>query len=295
MVRKRSTGWLLLAPSLVLMVLAGFIPFVYVAWTAFQRWNLNAVVRDPVFNGLDNVRRLVFDERVLDATRLTLLFAVWVVGSELMIGYGLARLLMRKFPGRQLFRTIHTVPLLVAPIAVGAAWRVLLVPGLGPLPYYLDRWFGWRVDIGTSDRTAFAALVIVDIWHWTPFVTLTLLAGLSALPVEPFEAARVDGASALKTFWYITAPMLKPVLIATTFIRLMDAMRLVDEAVMLTKGGPGDATRFLGLQLVRIVFENNDYGYGGTVSLFALYITLVVSWALYTVATGMKRTRASGG
>jgi multiple sugar transport system permease protein len=294
-VRKRSTGWLLLAPSLVLMVLAGFIPFVYVTWTAFQRWNLNAVVRDPVFNGLDNVRRLVFDERVLHATRLTLEFAVWVVGSELVIGYGLARLLMRRFPGRQLFRTIHTVPLLVAPIAVGAAWRVLLVPGLGPLPHYLERWFGWHIDIGTSDRTAFAALVIVDIWHWTPFVTLTLLAGLSALPVEPFEAARVDGASAPKTFWYITVPMLKPVLIAVTFIRLMDAMRLVDEAVMLTKGGPGDATRFLGLQLVRIVFENNDYGYGGTVSLFALYITLVVSWALYTVTTGIKRARANGG
>ena len=250
------------------MVLAGFIPFVYVTWTAFQRWNLNAVVRDPVFNGLDNVRRFVFDERVLHATRLTLEFAV---------------------------RTIHTVPLLVAPIAVGAAWRVLLVPGLGPLPHYLERWFGWHIDIGTSDRTAFAALVIVDIWHWTPFVTLCLLAGLSSLPVEPFEAARVDGASALKTFWYITVPMLKPVLIAVTFIRLMDAMRLVDEAVMLTKGGPGDATRFLGLQLVRIVFENNDYGYGGTVSLFALYITMVVSWALYTVTTGIKRTRASGG
>ena len=126
------------------MVLAGFIPFVYVAWTAFQRWNLNAVVNDPVFNGLDNVRRLVFDERVLHATGLTLRFAVWVVGSELLIGYGLARLLMRKFPGRQVFRTIHTVPLLVAPIAVGAAWRLLLVPGLGPLPYYLERWFGWR-------------------------------------------------------------------------------------------------------------------------------------------------------
>ena len=161
-----------------------------------------------------------------------------MVGSELLIGYGLARLLMRRFPGRQIFRTIHTVPLLVALIAVGAAWRVLLVPGLGPLPHYLERWFGWHIDIGTSDRTAFAALVIVDIWHWTPFVTLCLLAGLSALPVEPFEAARVDGASAPKTFWYITVPMLKPVLIAVTFIRLMDAMRLVDEAVMLTKEDP---------------------------------------------------------
>src|SRR6266508_2207127 len=113
MVRKRSTGWLLLAPSLVLMVLAGTVPFVYVAWTAFHRWNLNAVCRDAVFNGLDNVRRLVFDER--------LLFAVWAVGMQLVIGYALARLLMRKFPGRPLFRTIHTVPLLVAPIAVGAA------------------------------------------------------------------------------------------------------------------------------------------------------------------------------
>ena len=293
--RKRSTGWLLLAPSHVLMALAGFVPFVYVAWTAFHRWNLNAVTRDSVFNGLDNVRRLVSDERVLDATRATVLFAAWAVGSQLIIGYALARLLMRRFPGRQLFRTIHTIPLLVAPIAVGATWRIMLVPGLGPLPHYLDKWFGWDIDIGTSGSTAFVSLVLVDLWHWTPFVTLSLLAGLSALPVEPFEAARVDGASAMRTLWHITLPMLKPIIIATTFIRLMDALRLVDEALMLTKGGPGDSTRFLGLQLVRIVFENNDYGYGGTVSLFALYITLVICWALYTVTTGIKRSRAAGG
>lgn len=293
--RKRSTGWLLLAPSLVLMVLAGLVPFVYVAWTAFHRWNLNAVTRDAVFNGLDNVRRLVHDERVLDATRTTVLFAVYAVGSQLVIGYGLARLLMRRFPGRQLFRTVHTIPLLVAPIAVGATWRILLVPGLGPLPHYLEQWFGWHVDLGTSGTVAFWSLVLVDLWHWTPFVTLSLLAGLSALPVEPFEAARVDGAPAWRILWHITLPMLKPVLIATAFIRLMDALRLVDEAAMLTKGGPGDSTRFLGLQLVRIVFENNDYGYGGTVSLFALYVTLVISWALYTVTTGIKRQRAHGG
>lgn len=293
--RKRSTGWLLLAPSLVLMTLAGLVPFVYVAWTAFHRWNLNGITRDSVFNGLDNVRRLVTDDRILDATRSTVLFAAWAVGSQLIIGYALARLLMRKFPGRQLFRTIHTIPLLVAPIAVGATWRILLVPGLGPVPHYLEKWFGWHIDIGTSGTTAFTTLVIVDLWHWTPFVTLSLLAGLSALPVEPFEAARVDGASALRTLWHITLPMLKPVLIATTFIRLMDALRLVDEALMLTKGGPGDSTRFLGLQLVRIVFENNDYGYGGTVSVFALYITLVISWALYTVTTSIKRSRTAGG
>lgn len=281
--RKQRTGWLLMAPTLILLTAVGFVPFVYVLVVSFFDWNLFGANPDPVFNGLDNFRRLVTDERVVDSLWKTLLFALWAVSSQLLLGYVLARLMLRDFPGKQLFRTIHTLPLLVAPIAVGAVWRLLVVPGLGPLPTYFENWFGYEFNLGTNATLAFILTVVMDIWHWTPFVTLTLLAGLGALPSEPFESALVDGANSLQTFFFVTLPLLKPVVIATTFIRLMDALRTVDEVLMLTGGGPSDSTRYLGLQITRIVFERSDYGYGSAVSVFALYVTILISWLLYTV------------
>ena len=124
----------------------------------------------------------------------------------------------------------------MAPIAVGATWRSH-VPGLGPIPYYLDRWFDIDLRLGMFAHQAFLTTVVMDIWHWTPLVTLTMLAGLAGLPKEPFEQAQVDGANRFQIFWYITLPMLRPVILTTVFIRLMDAMRTVDEVWMLTGGG----------------------------------------------------------
>ena len=107
----------------------------------------------------------------------------------------------------------------------------------------------------------------MDIWHWTPLVTLTLLAALASMPKEPFEQAQIDGANRFQIFWYITLPMMKPAILATVFIRMMDALRIVDEVWMLTGGGPGAATRYVGLYIWRVVFPKTDYGYGSAMSL----------------------------
>ena len=167
--------------------------------------------------------------------------------SELVLGYFLAQLLMRDFPLKGLFRTIHTLPLMVAPIAVGATWRLLTVPGLGPIPYYLERWFGIDYRLGIVPRSGVphhgdhGHLALDAARH------AHLLAGLAALPKEPFEQAQVDGANRFQIFWHITLPLLRPVILTTVFIRLMDALRTVDEVWMLTGGGPGAATRYIGL------------------------------------------------
>jgi multiple sugar transport system permease protein len=202
--------------------------------------------------------------------------------SEVILGYFLAQLLMRDFLLKGFFRTIHTLPLMVAPIAVGATWRLLTVPGLGPLPYYFDRWFGVTLQLGRFPSQAFATTVIMDVWHWTPLVTLTLLAGLTSMPKEPFEQAQIDGANRFQIFWHITLPLLRPAILATVFIRLMDALRTVDEVWMLTGGGPGSATRYIGLYIWRVVFPKTDYGFGSAMSLLTLYFTIVMCWLLYT-------------
>ena len=132
----------------------------------------------------------------------------------------------------------------------------------------------------------------MDIWHWTPLVTLTLLAALSSLPKEPFEQAQIDGASRFQTFWYITLPLLRPAILATVFIRLMDALRTVDEVWMLTGGGPAAATRYIGLYIWRVVFPKTDYGYGAAMSLITLYLTIVLCWLLYVGLVARRGQRS---
>jgi multiple sugar transport system permease protein len=290
--RNSTTGWLLIAPTLFILFLTGFLPFIYVLVVSFMDWNTFAQNPEPTYTGADNFRELVFDKAFLKSIWLTLKFTAFVLVSQLIIGFFLARMLLRNVPLKGLFRTIHTLPLMIAPIAVGATWRLLTVPGLGPIPHYLKQWFGIDYILSRFPDQAFATVVIMDIWHWTTLVTLTLMAGLSNLPEEPLEQARIDGASEWRIFWDITLAFLKPVLLTTIFIRLMDALRTVDEVWMLTGGGPGAETRFIGLHIWRVVFPKTDYGYGSAMSLITLYLTIVMCWLLYVAMTGMKENKA---
>jgi multiple sugar transport system permease protein len=286
--RSPTTGWLLLAPTLIVLLVFGFGPFIYVLVVGFTNWNSFAADPTAHFAGVQNFRRLVFDDPFLHALWLTFGFTFFAVLSEIVLGYLLAQLLMRDIPFKGFFRTIHTLPLMVAPIAVGATWRLLTVPGLGPLPYYLDRWLGIDLRIGSFADQAFVATVIMDVWHWTPLVTLTLLAAISSLPKEPFEQAQIDGANRFQVFWYVTLPLLKPAILATVFIRVMDALRTVDEVWMLTGGGPAAATRYVGLHIWRVVFPKTDYGYGAAMSLLTLYVTIVLCWLMYVALVARR-------
>jgi multiple sugar transport system permease protein len=286
--RSQAIGWLLLAPTIVVLAVFGLGPFLYVLVTGFTDWNAFAADPTPRFAGVQNYRQLVFDHQFLYSLWLTLRLAFFAVASEFILGYLLAQLFMREFPLRGFFRTVHTLPLMVAPIAVGATWRLLTVPGLGPLPYYLDRWFGIDYRLGSFADQAFFTTVLMDIWHWTPLVTLTLLAGLASLPREPFEQAQIDGANRFQIFRHVTLPLLMPVILATLFIRLMDALRTVDEVWMLTGGGPAAATRYVGLYIWRVVFPKTDYGYGAAMSLLTLYLTIVMCWLLYAVLVARR-------
>ena len=209
--------------------------------------------------------------------------------SELVVGYFLAQLFMRDFPFKGFFRTIHTLPLMVAPIAVGATWRLLTVPGLGPLPYYLEQVVRHRLPHRQLSRTRPSS----PPWSWMSgtgrrWSRSPCWPRLSSLPKEPFEQAQIDGANRFQIFWHITLPMLKPAILATVFIRLMDALRIVDEVWMLTGGGPGAATRYIGLYIWRVVFPKTDYGYGSAMSLLTLYLTIVMCWLLYVALVARR-------
>ncbi len=286
--RSNRTAWGLLAPPLLVLGFAGLLPFFYVVYVGFFDWNVFSKTGDLVWAGANNYRRLVFDTEFLAALKRGIVFTLWTVTLEMVLGMALAQLLMREFKGKSFFRAVHALPLTVAPIAVGATWRLMTIPGLGPLPYYLRR-IGIDYNIGRYAGQAFATTVLMDVWHWTPFVTLTLLAGLTALPREPFEQAMVDGANRWQILRHLTLPMLRPVILTALFLRIMDALRIVDEVWMLTGGGPGTATRYVGIHVWRVVFPKTDYGYGSAMSVLLLYFTIVLCWLLLTAITQARR------
>jgi len=287
--RPQRTAWLLLAPSLVILFVTGLVPFIYVLVVSFMEWNPVGANPAPVWDGVDNFRRLVFDNAFLGALGRTLLFTVVSVGTQLVLGFALASLLLRPFVGKSFFRAVHSLPLVVAPIVVGAIWKLLTIPGFGPLPYFFRRWFGFDYNIGRYSDHAFWTVVAMDIWHWTPFVTLVVLAGLSAMPQDPIESARVDGANRVQIFRHITLPLLTPILLTVVFLRVMDALRIVDEVWMLTGGGPGTATRYVGIHIWRVVFPQTAYGYGSAMSVLLLYVTILICWFLFVTIMGRRR------
>ena len=289
--RSNRMGWGMLTPTLVILAIVGFLPFIYVLYIGFFDWNAFSNQLGLQWAGVNNYRRLVFDGDFLDSLWRTGVFAFTSVGVELALGFLLAQTLVKPFPGRSVFRTIYVLPLVMAPIAVGATWRLLTIPGFGPIPYYLDKWFSIDFRLATYPDQAFLTVILMDIWHWTPFVTLTLLAGLTAMPKEPLEQAQVDGANRWQVFRHLTIPMMMPVLLTVIFIRLMHALRIVDEVFMLTSGGPGTATQFIGIHIYRVVVPKTDYGYGSAMSLLVLYFTIVLCWLLFIALSQVGKQR----
>jgi multiple sugar transport system permease protein len=288
---SKTLGWLLLAPTMIILFFFGVLPFVYVLWVSFHQWNPFAADPTMSFNWATNYRQVVFDAQFLASLSVTTAFVFFAVVSELIIGYLLAQAFMKDFPGKAFFRTIHTLPLIMAPIIVGSVWKLMTTPSIGILPHLLHNWFGYDLNIGSSAVAAFTVTVVMDIWHWTPLVTLTLIAALVSLPPDPFEQAQIDGAGRWQIFWHITLPMIRPAILATVFIRLMDALRTVDEVLMLTGGGPGSATRYVGVHIYKEVFPRTNYGYGSAISVIVLYLTIVACWLLYVSLIAPRNTK----
>ena len=284
-------GWILLSPSLLILGIAGLAPFFYVIYVGTYSWNVFSKERGKFFVGIQNYRDLVFDSMFLGTLSRTLFFSFLVVSIELVLGFILALSLMKDFKAKTFFRTVYILPVVVAPIAVGATWRLMMAQGHGPIPYLLNKFFGWEFNTGASTTQAWIAILLMDIWHWTPFVTLTLLAGLLAIPKEPIEAASVDGANRVQMYRYLILPMLLPVILITVFIRVMDSLRSMEDVYMLTNGGPGNSTTFVGLHIFRTVFGKQEYGYGSSMSLIVLYFTIVICWLLFNALTGKESKR----
>jgi multiple sugar transport system permease protein len=200
-------AWIMPTPAIIVLLVLMVFPVAYTVYLSFTKWSATSL-GSPVFIGLDNYVELILkDERFRNAVWRTVWFTVVAVSIQCVLGVGLALIFNREFLGRGIFRTIFLMPMVATPVAIALVWMFILDINSGVLNYFLDLIAGIRVAWLSDRGIVLWSLILVDTWQWTPFIMLISLAGLSALPTEPYEAAMIDGASPVQLFWYLTLPI----------------------------------------------------------------------------------------
>jgi multiple sugar transport system permease protein len=265
---------LFIAPAVAVLLALSIYPLVYSVTISLQRDSPAGIAW-----GLGNFARLVTDNFFWTAMAHTFVYAVAALACEFVLGLGLALLLNAQIRGRGFFRASLLVPMMLPAVVVGVVWRLMLNPNFGAINGTLKR-FGISTESLTwtaSPKLAMLSVIAVDVWQWTPFVFLVLLAGLQAIPQEPYEAALIDGSSRWQTFRHVTLPLLKPAILIVLLLRTMDLLRVFDQIFILTEGGPGFATETISLYIYRTAFRFFDFGYAAAMSFVLLALTNVIS------------------
>src|SRR5947207_696074 len=289
--RERVFRLLPLVPVQLLIVTLLAVPFLLTVYISLLRWRLTRGFWTAApFAGLTNFVDALTDDDFLYAILRTFVFAILAVAFELLLGFGLALLTYRSFRGRRFYLTVFLIPMMIIPVVVGYDFSMLLVD-TGPLNSVLSLLTGLDVRIRwMSDyRSAQAAVVVADIWQWTPLTFLIFVSGLTAPPPEPVRAARVMGATRWQIFRYVELPLLKPVIVIAVVVRSMEALKIFDMPMLLTQGGPGNATETLSIFLWRNAWVFNTISYAAAASLLVL---VVFSGVIFLSIGLLRRERA---
>jgi multiple sugar transport system permease protein len=275
LVSDHPLPWLL--PLIAILVALALYPFFYNIWLSFHEFVPRR--RGLEFVGFENWRTLWSDTRVWGALGVTLFYTCVCLAIQLVLGMAIALLLDSDDPGFSVFRGIMTLTLVIPPAITAMLFLLLQDAQFGMIPYGL-RLVGLfeRSDtILASPDLALWGVMLADIWQWTPFMVLIFVAGLRAMPRDPFESAMIDGASAWQMFTRLTLPMMSKVIAIAVLIRGIDLFRMFDYAYVMTSGGPGTATYTLSLYAWQQTFSFIKWGYGATISLLSLFIILVAA------------------
>lgn len=276
----RRMAVLFIAPSIILLLAISIFPLIWSVYLSFTRYRVTGIIA-PVWIGLRNYTTILTNNDIYDiwhTFQLTAVIVICAVGLEFLIGFGLALLLVRQFPGRGLILTLMLTPMMLAPVIVGLFWKFMLDASFGVINYMQSAWLHLpRVDYINQPSTAIASIVVADVWMWTPFMLLISVAGLSAIPKYLTEAALVDRASAWFRFRHITLPLVWPLLLIALLFRTIDAIKLFDLPFTLTGGGPGNATWTASFLLYQKAF--NDYDTGSSCALAYIILIMVIALA----------------
>jgi multiple sugar transport system permease protein len=288
---ERYAPYWLLIPAVLVMCAILVYPLLFSLWVSFFDWRMAATVH--TFIGLNNYFEAITSDFFQFVFLQSVGFTAICLVLNLTIGMALAQLLNVRFKGRGIIRTLFLLPMVTAPVLAGFNFRwifndrfglanqIIVQLGLG-LP------LAWLADA----NLARVAIVMVTVWQGMPFMLLLLLAGLQSLPTSPFEAATVDGANAWQRFWYITLPLLRPVIVVAVALQMIDLFRVFDTIYIMTSGGPGHATELFPFYIYRSAFSDNRLGFASALSYITVIITVVLLIPLfYAERTGAESER----
>jgi multiple sugar transport system permease protein len=274
--RKKLVPWMFVLPCLVIILFVTIFPTIYTLGLSFTKWEIHSP--DRPFIGFNNYLELFMTPRFRNSLLVTAIVVVCGVGVELVLGFALAQLVTGIKVGRRILVSAFLLPVMVMPVVVGYVWRLLWDAQYGPInqvigwiigrPFYFT-WLGQR-------WTAIFAILVTEIWQWTPFMFLIFLSGLASLDPELFEAADIDGASRWKKLWYLEIPLLRPIIIVALLIRGLDALKFFDIIFTLTTGGPGTSTETIAYYIYQTGYQFFRLGYGAAASFIMLIVIAVV-------------------
>jgi len=272
---KNKNQYLLYLPLMLTLGITVVYPLIYSLYISFFSYD---IIRPYMtfFVGFRNYSYLLRDPVVIQATINTIIFVLVSVGFPMLTGVSLALLIHNEFKKTNLLLTFLLFPVFLTPIAAGFIWRWLYNPDFGLINYFLELLGLAGLDWLGQSSIALLSIIIVEVWRLSPFVLLLTTAGIRSLPTEPFEAAKVDGASYWQTLRYVTLPYLKPVLFAILVLRTIDAFKAFDVFYVLTQGGPGTSTEILSLQIYKQGLKYFELGRSAaTTWLFLILLTLI--------------------
>src|SRR4051812_22145087 len=287
--RERRFALALLAPALLVLVLTTTAPLFYLAWTGMNRIDLSMPWMSG-FVGAQNFAKMGEDPRFWNSLWLTVVYTSCTVVAQVVVGLSLALLVLQIPKGQGLLRVGAILPIVLAPVVVGLFWRTLvLAPDVG-LVDMVTRALGLGSHNWLGDpQLALISVIAIHTWQWTPFAFLVLLATLATLPPDVYEAARLDRASPWQRFRFITLPLVRPAIMMVVIMRMMTALSAFAAIFAATGGGPGSATEILNLYAYRTSFTELNLGYGASLAMVLLSITLATSYAMFR----LRRARGS--
>ena len=270
------------APAMAIMIMLTGLPIIAVLALSFTNYELAIPLGQLRWIGLRNYERLFFGHNRVFYYSIAISIGMMVVATafQMVLGFAAASLLNQNIRFKALVVACLIVPIAITPSIASQIWKLMLNAEFGVINFLLDRFFGTTV-VWLGPDHAMLSVFIVNIWIMTPFVTLILYGGLTSLPLEPFESADIDGANAVQKLFRITLPMLKPLILLTILFRSIDMLRMFDIPFVLTHGGPGNITEFIGVHIWRIGFGvNSRIGQASAVSVVLLIIVSVISLVL---------------
>ena len=277
----RYFKYLMIGPAIFVLLLVGIFPLVYSLIVSFQ--NLTMTEVDTSFQALLNYKQLFKDSRLWWALGHTVLITIIALPLELILGFLLAELFLEKMPGRQIFVALLVLPTVISPIVAGATWRLMFDVRFGPIGQIVNFFAGEPVTLlwTVNPTLVYPAIIICEVWQWTPFMFLLLLAALSNVDQSQLEAAELDGASYWRVLRQIIIPAIKPVIAIAILIRGLDLFRIFDIIWVLTEGGPGSMTETISLYTYVSGFSQFDTSYTAAMAFLVVAIlSIIVTFVL---------------